>query len=150
MIKIIPKQALNKIDNYSELCRKGYSCLPLGYGSTEVAGCIQHRLPILYRHRCSGSKLHLGWGISLGLATVPAAIMILGASLISDTPSNLVERGEMERAQKSLERVRGSELESNVTIENELAELVKSSEIAKAINQEPFVIIFERQIGLIL
>lgn len=76
--------------------------------------------------------------------------MILGASLISDTPSNLVERGEMERAQKSLERVRGSELESNVTIENELAELVKSSEIAKAINQEPFVIIFERQIGLIL
>lgn len=56
-----------------------------------------------------------------------------------------MERGKIEQARKSLVKIHGSELESDATIENELAEIVKSSEIAKAINQKPFVTIIERQ-----
>ncbi|KAK3033894.1 hypothetical protein RJ639_033529 [Escallonia herrerae] len=87
------------------------------------------------------SRLSWGWRLSLGLAIVPAAIMTLGALSISDTPSSLVERGKLSLAKKSLTKVRGI----NTDVEPELADLVKSSEIAKAINKEAFVTIFERQ-----
>lgn len=87
------------------------------------------------------ARLEWGWRLSLGLAVVPAAIMIIGALLISDTPSSLVERGKLEKAKKALAKVRGKEAD----IEVELADLVKSSEIAKAMNREPFLTIFERQ-----
>lgn len=49
-----------------------------------------------------------------------------------------MERGKIEQARKSLVKIPGSELESDATIENELAEIVKSGEIAKAINQKSF------------
>ncbi|XAR62162.1 hypothetical protein NMG60_11016803 [Bertholletia excelsa] len=87
------------------------------------------------------ARLSWGWRLSLGLAAAPAAIMTLGALLISDTPSSLVERGNIDKARQSLRRVRGSRID----IEQELAELVKSSEVARAAKQEPFVTIFERQ-----
>ncbi|KAK2984645.1 hypothetical protein RJ640_006628 [Escallonia rubra] len=87
------------------------------------------------------SRLSWGWRLSLGLAIVPAAIMTLGALSITDTPSSLVERGKLSLAKKSLTKVRGIDTD----VEPELADLVKSSEIAKAINKEAFVTIFERQ-----
>ncbi|KAG8632938.1 sugar transport protein 5 [Manihot esculenta] len=82
-----------------------------------------------------------GWRLSLGLAIVPAAIMTMGALLISDTPTSLVERGKLEQARKSLIKVRGSETD----VDAELAELIKYSEVGKAAQAEPFVTIFERQ-----
>ncbi|XP_062165352.1 sugar transport protein 5 [Alnus glutinosa] len=82
-----------------------------------------------------------GWRLSLGLAIVPAIIMTTGALLISDTPSSLVERGKLEQAKKSLLKIRGSDAD----VEDELAELKRSSEVAKAAHREPFVTIFERQ-----
>ena len=87
------------------------------------------------------AKHSWGWRLSLGLAVVPAAIMTIGALLISDTPSSLVERGKLTQAKRSLVKVRGKETD----VEPELADLIKSSEIAKAANQEPFVTIFEKQ-----
>lgn len=87
------------------------------------------------------ARLSYGWRLSLGLAVIPAAIMTVGALLITDTPSSLVERGKLDQAKQSLRKVRGVETD----IEPELADLVKSSEMAKAANQEPFVTIFERQ-----
>jgi sugar porter (SP) family MFS transporter len=87
------------------------------------------------------AKHSWGWRLSLGLAIVPAVIMTIGALLISDTPSSLVERGKLTQAKRSLVKVRGKETD----VEPELADLIKSSEIAKAANQEPFVTIFERQ-----
>ncbi|KAE9445661.1 hypothetical protein C3L33_22440, partial [Rhododendron williamsianum] len=87
------------------------------------------------------AKLTWGWRLSLGLAVVPAVIMTLGALLISDTPSSLVERGKVEQAKQSLIKVRGK----GTDIEPELNDLIRSSELAKAANQEPFVTIFERQ-----
>ncbi|KAL5777176.1 hypothetical protein ACOSP7_010102 [Xanthoceras sorbifolium] len=87
------------------------------------------------------AKHSWGWRVSLGLAMVPAAIMTIGALLISDTPSSLVERGKVEQARNSLVKVRGRDTD----VETELNELIKSSEVAKTANQEPFVTIFERQ-----
>ncbi|KAL6317757.1 hypothetical protein AAG906_030511 [Vitis piasezkii] len=87
------------------------------------------------------AKISWGWRLSLGLAIVPSAIMTVGALLISDTPSSLVERGKVDQARDSLRKARGKDID----IEPELAELVKTSEAVKAANEEPFVTIFERQ-----
>lgn len=87
------------------------------------------------------SKLSYGWRLSLGLAIVPAVIMTLGTLLISDTPSSLVERGRLKQAKDSLIKARGEDAD----IERELTDLIKSNEIAKAANQEPFLTIFQRQ-----
>ncbi|GMH21870.1 hypothetical protein Nepgr_023713 [Nepenthes gracilis] len=81
-----------------------------------------------------------GWRLSLGLAVVPALIMTLGALMISDTPSSLVERGKLEKARKALAKVRGK-----ADVGAELTELIRASEVAKAAAKEPFVTIFERQ-----
>ncbi|XP_009781318.1 sugar transport protein 5-like isoform X2 [Nicotiana tabacum] len=83
------------------------------------------------------SKLSWGWRLSLGLAVVPAATMTI------DTPSSLVERGKLEQAKQSLAKVRGTN--NNTEIEAELADLIKSCEIARASKEEPFVTIFKRQ-----
>ncbi|CAN6269962.1 unnamed protein product [Urochloa humidicola] len=48
-----------------------------------------------------------GWRVSLGLAAVPAVIVVLGALLVPDTPSSLVLRGDADSARESLKRLRG-------------------------------------------
>ncbi|KAJ1406849.1 Sugar/inositol transporter [Sesbania bispinosa] len=68
-------------------------------------------------------------------------VMTIGAFLITDTPSSLVERGKIDQARKALRKVRGS----TIDVEPELEELIKWSEIAKSVEQEPFKTIFERQ-----
>nr|KJB59025.1 hypothetical protein B456_009G237600 [Gossypium raimondii] len=87
------------------------------------------------------AKRSWGWRLSLGLAVVPAAIMTIGALLISDTPSSLIERGKVEQARHSLRKVRGKDCD----VEAELAELKKASDVANEAKREPFVTIFERQ-----
>ncbi|CAL2235474.1 unnamed protein product [Prunus armeniaca] len=122
--------------------------LPLRDHTTQVARRIQHRLPVLHRNRDGGLQLHklrhleaqLGLAPLLGLAIVPATIMTTGALFISDSPTSLVQRNRLDQARKSLIKIRGKE-----DIEAELAQLVKASEIAKALNEEPFVTIFQRR-----
>lgn len=87
------------------------------------------------------AKRSWGWRLSLGLAVVPAALMTIGALLISDTPSSLIERGKVEQARHSLRKVRGKDCD----VEAELAELKKASDVAHEAKREPFVTIFERQ-----
>ncbi|KAF9625272.1 hypothetical protein IFM89_020858 [Coptis chinensis] len=81
-----------------------------------------------------------GWRLSLGLAAAPAALMTIGALLVSDTPSSLVERGKLEQARKSLLQARGLDID----IEYELNELIKASEVSKSTN-ELFTTIFRRE-----
>ncbi|WJX32682.1 hypothetical protein P8452_20980 [Trifolium repens] len=96
-----------------------------------AAGCINY-----------GTAKHTwGWRLSLGLAIVPAIVMIIGAFLITDTPISLVERGKVDHAKKALRKIRGS----SIDIEPELEELVKLTEIAKSVKQEPFKTIFKRE-----
>ncbi|KAL5721867.1 Sugar transport protein 5 [Ranunculus cassubicifolius] len=82
-----------------------------------------------------------GWRLSLGLAAAPAALMTIGALLVSDTPSSLVERGRIQQAKQSLQWTRGAD----VDIEDEFNELVNASEVAKQLTSEPFTTILERQ-----
>ncbi|GMH17363.1 hypothetical protein Nepgr_019204 [Nepenthes gracilis] len=86
------------------------------------------------------SKLPWGWRLSLGCAIFPSLIMLIGLFFISDSPSSLVDRGKLEEARQVLIKLRGE-----ADVENELAELVKASQASKAVSQEPFVIIFQRQ-----
>ncbi|ESW08242.1 hypothetical protein PHAVU_009G030800 [Phaseolus vulgaris] len=96
-----------------------------------AAGCINF-----------GTAKHTwGWRVSLGLAVVPAAVMTMGALLITDTPSSLVERGKIDQARRALHKARGP----SIDVEPELEELIKWSKIAKSVEQEPFKTIFERQ-----
>ncbi|CAL5224738.1 g7471 [Coccomyxa viridis] len=49
-----------------------------------------------------------GWRLSLGLAAVPGAILLLGGIFLPNTPNSLVERGNPEKAKAVLRRVRGT------------------------------------------
>lgn len=102
----------------------------LGVGVV-AAGCINY----------ATAKHTWGWRLSLGLAVVPAAVMTIGAFLISDTPSSLVERGKIDQARKALQKIRGS----SIDVEPELKELIKWTEVSKSVQEEPFMTIFERQ-----
>ncbi|KAB2617150.1 sugar transport protein 5-like [Pyrus ussuriensis x Pyrus communis] len=86
------------------------------------------------------AKHSWGWRLSLGLAIVPATIMTIGTLFISDSPTSLVGRNRVDQARKSLVKIRGKD-----DIEAELALLIKASEVARALNEEPFVTIFQRQ-----
>ncbi|WVZ85911.1 hypothetical protein U9M48_032769 [Paspalum notatum var. saurae] len=65
-----------------------------------------------------------GWRLSLGLAAVPAAVMVVGAAFIPDTPSSLVLRGKHDAARAALQRVRGK----GVDIGAEFADIVAAAE----------------------
>lgn len=107
----------------------GFQCF-LGLGAV-VATCINY-----------GTADHKwGWRLSLGLALAPSIVMTVGAFLITDTPSSLVERGKIDQAKKALFKIRGS----SVDIEPELEELIKWTEIAKSIKQEPFNTLLKRE-----
>ncbi|XP_045831673.1 sugar transport protein 5-like [Trifolium pratense] len=82
-----------------------------------------------------------GWRLFLGLAMVPAAVITIGAFFITDTPNSLVEHGNIDQARKALHKIRGF----SIDIEPELEELIKWTEIAKSVQQEPFMTISERK-----
>ncbi|KAG8082167.1 hypothetical protein GUJ93_ZPchr0014g46567 [Zizania palustris] len=44
-----------------------------------------------------------GWRVSLGLAAVPATVIVVGAFFVPDTPSSLVLRGQTNKARASLQ-----------------------------------------------
>lgn len=71
-----------------------------------------------------------GWRVSLGLAAVPAIIMTVGSIFLPDTPNSLIERGLKEEAKRTLEKIRGT----NSNVEVELNDLVEASEASKAAN----------------
>ena len=50
-----------------------------------------------------------GWRLSLGLAGVPAVILLFGSLLLPETPNSLIERGHRARGRAVLARLRGTE-----------------------------------------
>ncbi|VFQ63049.1 unnamed protein product [Cuscuta campestris] len=78
-------------------------------------------------------KIHpWGWRLSLGLATVPAALMFVGGLFLPETPNSLVEQGRLEEARAVLEKVRGTP-----KVDAEMADIMEASRAAKAI-KNPF------------
>lgn len=85
-------------------------------------------------------KIHpWGWRLSLGLATVPAAIMFVGGLFLPETPNSLVEQGRLDEARTILEKVRGTR-----KIDAEFADLIEASDAAKAI-KHPFRNLLQRK-----
>ncbi|XP_008802210.2 sugar transport protein MST1 [Phoenix dactylifera] len=82
-----------------------------------------------------------GWRISLGLAAAPASAILLGALLIPDTPSSLVQRGKLDRARAALRRVRGPAAD----IEAELKDIVQAVEDSMKSEEGAFRRILRRE-----
>ncbi|KXG25760.2 hypothetical protein SORBI_3006G003601 [Sorghum bicolor] len=74
----------------------------------------------------TNSMPYWGWRISLGVAAIPAIIIIVGALLVTDSPSSLVLRGEPDKARVSLQHIRGSD----ANIEAEFKDIVCAVEEA--------------------
>lgn len=54
------------------------------------------------------AKLHPnGWRISLGLAAIPGAILLIGSLIIIETPASLVQRGLEAQGKAALQKIRG-------------------------------------------
>ena len=49
-----------------------------------------------------------GWRISLGVASIPAAILTIGGIFLPETPSSLIDRGHLEKGREILTRIRGT------------------------------------------
>ncbi|CAN6163931.1 unnamed protein product [Urochloa humidicola] len=71
-----------------------------------------------------------GWRLSLGLAAVPATIIVAGSFFLLDTPNSLLERGRPEEAKRMLRRVRGVE-----DVDDEYADLVAASAASSAVTR---------------
>ncbi|XP_065879448.1 sugar transport protein 6-like [Euphorbia lathyris] len=79
------------------------------------------------------AKVHpYGWRISLGGAAGPAIILLIGSTLISETPTSLIERGKKEEGIAVLKKIRGVD-----NVEDEYREVVAATELAKKI-ENPF------------
>ncbi|GJN18602.1 hypothetical protein PR202_gb05776 [Eleusine coracana subsp. coracana] len=80
-----------------------------------------------------------GWRVSLGLAAVPAMIMVGGSIFLPDTPNSLVARGKDDKARAMLRRIRGTD-----DVGLEFDDLVAASEATKAI-ENPWSTLMERR-----
>lgn len=85
-------------------------------------------------------KIHPhGWRISLGLAGIPAVLMLLGGIFCAETPNSLVEQGRLDEARKVLEKVRGTK-----NVDAEFEDLKDASELAQAV-KSPFKVLLKRK-----
>jgi sugar porter (SP) family MFS transporter len=65
-----------------------------------------------------------GWRLSLGVGIIPAAIILVGAVFIPDSPNSLVLRGMVDEARHSLRRIRGR----SADVDAELKDIVHAAE----------------------
>ncbi|KAG2246792.1 hypothetical protein Bca52824_086420 [Brassica carinata] len=69
-----------------------------------------------------------GWRVSLGLAAVPAILMVIGSFFLPDTPNSMLERGKYEEAKQMLKKVRGTE-----NVDHEFQDIRDACEAAKKV-----------------
>lgn len=74
-------------------------------------------------------NLHpIGWRVSLGLAIVPAILLLVGSIIITETPTSLIERDRYEEGREALRRIRGIE-----NVETEYEQIKEACEQAKLV-----------------
>ncbi|KAK9808487.1 hypothetical protein WJX73_000469 [Symbiochloris irregularis] len=80
---------------------------------------------IAYVYNYAFDTIDWGWRLSIALGGVFAALVVIGALVLPDTPISLLNRGRPEDARRVLERVRGT---ANVDAEfQEMTEIVTAS-----------------------
>ncbi|XP_031488279.1 sugar transport protein MST4 [Nymphaea colorata] len=86
------------------------------------------------------SRIHpWGWRVSLGLAGVPALLLLMGSLIVDDTPNSLIERGHLEKGKEVLKKIRGTQ-----NVEAEFEEIVMASEAARQVHH-PFRNLLQRR-----
>ncbi|KAJ3681834.1 hypothetical protein LUZ60_014407 [Juncus effusus] len=80
-----------------------------------------------------------GWRISLSLAALPASFLTLGAIFLPESPSFIIQQGNIEQATVLLQRLRGTP-----NVQKELDDLIHASNISRTI-QNPFRNILRRK-----
>jgi len=85
-------------------------------------------------------KMHPnGWRLSLGLAAVPAMLLILGGLFCPETPNSLIERNKKEEGRHILTRIRGTD-----NVAAEYSDLIEASELSQRV-RHPFRTILQRR-----
>ncbi|KAL6650826.1 hypothetical protein ACP70R_009751 [Stipagrostis hirtigluma subsp. patula] len=96
--------------------------LVVGILSATIANYFTNRIP------------DWGWRVSLGIAVLPATIIVIGALFVPDTPSSLVLRGKPNKARTSLQRLRGADAD----VEAEFKDIVLAVEVARQNDEGAF------------
>ncbi|XP_078173238.1 sugar transport protein MST4-like [Carex rostrata] len=79
------------------------------------------------------AKIHpWGWRLSLGAAGIPAFVLTLGALVVDDTPTSLIERGCLQEGKAVLKKLCGTD-----NIESELKEIIEATRVAQQVKR-PF------------
>ncbi|XP_021724294.1 sugar transport protein 8-like [Chenopodium quinoa] len=74
-------------------------------------------------------RLHpIGWRISLGLAVIPAILLLIGGIIITETPTSLIERDRVDEGRKVLRKIRGVD-----EVEAELEQIREACDQAKLV-----------------
>ncbi|KAL6634182.1 hypothetical protein ACP70R_026853 [Stipagrostis hirtigluma subsp. patula] len=127
------------------------SNLSIRDSASKVAWCIHLRVQCLYRNWhsfCNCHQLYItnripdwGWRVSLGLAVVPGAIIIVGVFFVSDTPVSLFVRGHPERARAVLQHMRGADADVNA----EFSDIVRAVDTARQNDEDGFQRLFSKE-----
>lgn len=72
-----------------------------------------------------------GWGVSLGIAAIPALLIIIFIFKLTDTPSSLVNRGKIDTAKRILQLIRGTN-----DVDNEFNDMLDANQEQKAVESE--------------
>lgn len=82
-----------------------------------------------------------GWRLSLGLAGVPAALLLLGGIVLPESPNSLIERGRKQEGRAVLAKLRGTE-----DVETEYSDICAAAEVANKVSMvQSWRFMFTRQ-----
>lgn len=69
-----------------------------------------------------------GWRLSLGLAAVPALILLVGSIVLPESPNSLCERNQETRAKEILQKLRGTE-----EVDGEMRDIVEATILSRKV-----------------
>ncbi|KAL6845734.1 hypothetical protein ACP4OV_024309 [Aristida adscensionis] len=107
------------------------------YNFFVVIGILSATITNYFTNRIS----NWGWRVSLGVAALPGAAIILGAFFVSDTPISLVMRGHLDRARITLQRIRGV----GADVDAEFKDIVRAVDIARQNDDGAFRRLFRKE-----
>jgi len=72
-----------------------------------------------------------GWRLSLGLAAVPALILLFGCIILPESPNSLCERKQETKAKEILQRLRGG-----VDVDGEMRDIIEATKLSEKVTMK--------------